>query len=318
MTRVPLCTVPGCPAPNDPEWHRCFVCGKSEGDHQHFPKKSLAGKGAKIVAFLCRYHHDKIDKHQWREGVYEHPDGSVHYYVQNEKGESKCDRVIEAAPQGPDATEIDTEITGLGPWSDTDKNPDTSQEVQASQIAVAPTISTGQIGGASGEFPESPETPPGPQQPSTALSPYQDHLELGESPTWERYCMIVDALQTIEEHLNWWIGKTILDGEVAFGERAYQPWKAQGHKAEHLRQCAWVASRFPEGTRVTALSWTHHRIVSACETEKERAEWLRRADEESLGTRELQALMAGDKVECPETGGKHEWVCTCKHCGVTK
>ena len=98
--RIPLCQVKGCPHPNDPDWHRCFVCGKQEGDHQHFPKKSLAGKGAKIVAFLCRYHHERITLHEWREGVYTHPDGSKRYYVQNQRGEQQCERIIEAAPTG--------------------------------------------------------------------------------------------------------------------------------------------------------------------------------------------------------------------------
>jgi len=98
VTTEPLCSVPGCPAPTSDDWHRCFVCGKRPIDHQHFPKKSLAGKGAKIVAALCRKHHDKITLHQWREGVFTHPDGSVRYYVQNEKGEQQCERIIEAAP----------------------------------------------------------------------------------------------------------------------------------------------------------------------------------------------------------------------------
>ena len=28
MERTPLCSVKFCPAPKDPEWHRCVVCGK--------------------------------------------------------------------------------------------------------------------------------------------------------------------------------------------------------------------------------------------------------------------------------------------------
>ena len=103
--RIPLCQTKGCPHPSDPDWHRCFVCKKEPIDHQHFPKKSLAGKGAEIVAALCRPHHQKITLHQWREGVYDHPDGSKRYYVQNQKGETMCDVVIEAAPREPDPDE---------------------------------------------------------------------------------------------------------------------------------------------------------------------------------------------------------------------
>lgn len=101
MTHIPLCTVKGCPRPSDPDWHVCFIdgCNKQEGDHQHFPKKSLAGKGAKIVAFLCRRHHELITLNRWREGVYVHHDGSKRYYVQNEKGEEQCERIIEAVPE---------------------------------------------------------------------------------------------------------------------------------------------------------------------------------------------------------------------------
>ena len=110
---VNRCQAKGCPQPNSEEWHHCFVCGKAEGDHQHFPKKSLAGKGARIVSFLCRRHHENITLHQWREGVYTHPDGSVRYYVQNQKGEQQCERIIEEAPTETVVYASDQEVEAL-------------------------------------------------------------------------------------------------------------------------------------------------------------------------------------------------------------
>ena len=73
VTRTPLCTVKGCPAPKDPDWHKpwcqdipdheCF----GGATHQHVPKRSQGGK--RIVACLCAGAHDRIDNFDWGNDV---------------------------------------------------------------------------------------------------------------------------------------------------------------------------------------------------------------------------------------------------------
>lgn len=121
MTHIPICSTKGCPHPTDDDFHRCPVCGKQAVQHHHYPSRAQAGKGAEIVAALCQNHHDKITLHQWREGVYPHPDGSKHYYVQNQKGETMCDVLIEGAPEEAGVATA-MEVAGVGPPAETVDN----------------------------------------------------------------------------------------------------------------------------------------------------------------------------------------------------
>lgn len=63
VSRVPGCTVKGCPAPRDPDWHIPWCRGIHEcfGDatHQHTKKRSQGGKT--IDACLCAGMHDAVD-----------------------------------------------------------------------------------------------------------------------------------------------------------------------------------------------------------------------------------------------------------------
>lgn len=70
------------------------------------------------------------------------------------------------------------------------------------------------------------------------------------------------TLQQMHKSINWWIGDWLRYGEDNYGEDAYQAVKlATGRGDESLSQVTWVASRFPAGTRVPELSWSHHRAV---------------------------------------------------------
>lgn len=80
-----VCSVPGCPAPNDPEWHQCWARGIPEHrciwdlTHQHHPKRSLAGKKAEIVACLCWAAQDMIDNLKlWGNELVQNDDGRTY------------------------------------------------------------------------------------------------------------------------------------------------------------------------------------------------------------------------------------------------
>jgi hypothetical protein len=269
---VPLCSVDGCPHPDSDEWHRCFVCGKQAVQHQHFPKKSLAGKGAKIVAALCQYHHDKIDKHEWREGVYRHGDGSLRYYVQNLRGEQQCERIIEAAPLEEETLQPVKPVSEVLPAVKADILP----------AAYLPTS-----------------------------------LQIANNLPFEEWQQLGVTLQGMGKSLAWWIGDWLNYGERTYGEKYAQAVEETGIDKGRLANYVWVASRVETSLRNENLSWSHHRMVADLEPNEQR-EWLQRAQDEGLGASELRAAIKGPAPAdvCPETGGKHEWVC--KHCGRGK
>lgn len=280
--REPLCRVKGCPHPSDPDWHRCFVCGKPEGDHQHFPKKSLAGKGAKIVAFLCRKHHELLTLNRWREGVYTHPDGSVRYYIQNEKGENQCERIIEAAPENKDT--------------------DTSQEVYEDVTADDGTILTC----------PAPRLPAVKERAKKPAIQYEAvGLRLPENLTREQWEEVAGTIQQMVISVPWWVGDVLVYGQ-RFGEEMWQAIKDRGGADyERLRKYMWVAENVPIGTRVPMLKWSHHREVADLEPDKQRA-WLQRAQDDNLSANALRKAISGEEPEppCPESAtGRHHYIC---------
>jgi hypothetical protein len=58
-----------------------------------------------------------------------------------------------------------------------------------------------------------------------------------------------------------------------------------------------VASRFPEGTRVPELSWTHHRVAAFFETLEERLKWLHLARDNRWSVRDLEREIAAANSE---------------------
>lgn len=288
------CTVDGCPEPNSDDFHRCPVCGKQAVQHHHYPSRAQAGKGAKIVAALCQYHHDKITLHEWREGVYTHPDGSKRYYVQNQKGEEQCERIIEAAPEGQVSKPLEQAV-------------DDGQRV----VEAAPE----------GEPVEPRETLLAVKEP--ALPAVQYHatgLQLPEDLTREQWEVVANTIQQMIISAPWWIGDVLVYGQ-RYGEEMWQAIKERGGADyERLRKYMWVSERVPFGTRVPALKWSHHREVADLEPDEQKA-WLQRAQDERLAVNELRLAIKGPEPPdvCPDSAtGKHDYRPVCRHCGKEK
>jgi len=300
ITSQPICTVKGCPAPNDPDWHvpwcqqirghHCF----GSATHAHWPKKSLSGE-SKIVACLCAGMHDAVDNGiKYGNAVIVDGEGRKVYRLWEvtiePPGKTLIERVIggqwkrqKALEQvdAPAAAEIDTESISQG------RRTNTGMLEQVTGDLVLPAV-----------------------QEST-ISYQERALVIEGTLSWERYEELCATLETMEEAVGFWIGDAIIEGERLFGERAYQPWKAKGYKAERLRQYAWVAQQIPPVTRVT-LSWTHHRAVAALPPPQQ-AEWLQRAQDEGLTTRQLHDCVA---VHREPSGCQHEW--QCQKCGARR
>jgi len=285
--RVPLCSVPGCPHPSDPDWHRCFVCGKPEGDHQHFPKKSLAGKGAKIVAFLCRKHYELITLNRWREGVYTHPDGSVRYYVQNEKGEQQCEHIIEPAPAGVEAARIVAGLPQMTPGVDNQTNLPTLKE----------------------------ETKP------QALPSYEltsTSLIIKEKLTLKTHAQLLHNLLRMKSGIQWWVGDELNKAQDDLGEEYAQVIGKDDLRDGKILNWQWVATCVAKPIRDIAPSWSHARVVAALEPDEQR-EWLQRALDDGLTVNALRIAIKGEEPAdvCPESeDGRHHYAC--RFCGKEK
>lgn len=131
-------------------------------------------------------------------------------------------------------------------------------------------------------------------------------LHIPEGTSFEDWQQLGATLQQMERSVMWWIGDWLRFGECRYGETYAQAVEATGYATETVRAAKWVAEQYPESvTRVTDLSWSHHREVASLPL-RERAEILARAASEGLSTRETKALARQEKNR---VGVKHN-TCT--------
>ncbi len=87
----PLCTVEYCPAPSDPDWHLCIICGGQPIDHHHVEPRGMGGSEIRkynlggIVA-LCRKHHEKVTTGDWCDMILEPPGLPRSYIILDVQG----------------------------------------------------------------------------------------------------------------------------------------------------------------------------------------------------------------------------------------
>lgn len=97
VSRTALCTVKGCPFPNDPDFHVPHCGHGLAGMHQHVPKKGMAaGRKSRIVAFLCPDCTHEVDNGATMgNAILKFPDGSELYRLWRVKDNSTvCERQI--------------------------------------------------------------------------------------------------------------------------------------------------------------------------------------------------------------------------------
>ena len=131
-------------------------------------------------------------------------------------------------------------------------------------------------------------------------------LHIPEGTPFEEWERLGGTLQQMERAVMWWIGDWLRFGEWKYGETYAQAAENTGYAVETMRAAKWVAEQYPETvTRVTDLSWTHHREAAALPP-AERAELLERAAREKLTTRDVKSLARQEKNR---VGVKHD-TCT--------
>lgn len=98
------------------------------------------------------------------------------------------------------------------------------------------------------------------------------------------------------------------------------------YSQDQLRQREWVSRNVTSVTRVTPLSWTHHREVAAIEDKNKQAGWLEKAKSKKWSKATLHqkisesshiTLIKGDMLEILPTLGKFDLVVTDPPYGVT-
>ena len=303
---VDRCSVDGCPEPNSEEWHHCFVCGKAAIDHHHFPSRAQAGKGAKVVAVLCRNHHEKITLHQWREGVYTHPDGSVRYYVQNQKGEEQCERIIEAAPEEQASSPQGKVKQVSGSLEQVEETlPAVKEEIPVLGRVGPPLVSELNLSLASDEQLATLFAWADKQQKDSFLTKCQvvhayreRHVQAwGESWVEEAYKLFESnpSRRTLEAYANIW---TCVTSDASLLEHI-------GPLTDSRNLMQFIGRKKPEDGQIALeAAVAHYAEFAEPPTVKALAQ---RLGEE-----------AKPVENCPKTGMPHDWQRVCSDCGVTR
>jgi hypothetical protein len=93
VTRTPACTVKGCPAPRDPDWH-VPICGHGlEGHHHHVIKRSQGGKDGPQV-FICPDCHHNIDNGEWGNAAKHVPGRGLVYFAWDLHGNTLIEKEV--------------------------------------------------------------------------------------------------------------------------------------------------------------------------------------------------------------------------------
>ena len=120
-------------------------------------------------------------------------------------------------------------------------------------------------------------------------------LHIPEETSFDEWQALGKKLRQMEQSVMWWIGDWLRFGERNYGDTYKIAAETTGYSQETVRAAKWVSEQYPETvTRVTDLSWTHHREAAGLRPEQ-RAEVLQKASENKLSTRETKALANQEK-----------------------
>lgn len=112
-TRTPACTTKGCPAPKDPDWHRCW-CGNDRIEHHHVESRGMGGsKIKKNIVALCHGHHEAVTLHKCYDIVTDFGWAKRYFYMDT-NGETLHTRVLEADSAAAEAGGADGEARPTG------------------------------------------------------------------------------------------------------------------------------------------------------------------------------------------------------------
>lgn len=105
----------------------------------------------------------------------------------------------------------------------------------------------------------------------------------------------------------WWLGDWLNYGTEKWGERYAKAAKVTGYDPKTLRNLRYVASRFDPSLRRDNLTWSHHALLAAMETDQQTF-WLDRAGRENFSVEDLRTELRysqkrGGNSEGPDVSG---------------
>ncbi len=122
----------------------------------------------------------------------------------------------------------------------------------------------------------------------------------------ERFTDLCWQLGRFHEAVRFAIGDAIIQGEMLYGESAYQAIEEMNLSEDARQEYVRVAQRVPPSRRRKGLSWSHHRAVAALEPAQQK-EMLKRCVDEGLSHHALR-----DELR---NGAETQVLSHCRCCG---
>ena len=285
ITREPLCSVRYCPAPSDYDFHACVHCGSTTIEHHH-----VEGRGKtrtmdkKKVVPLCVPVHKKISLNEYSDAILD-LDGSKLYRIFDLHNETiyegvhswMQDPVLSDGAEGGDAPTLGPQVGRRSlPAGTSAPSPSAGAEetlvVGRRRVHAKPSAS--------------------------ALKPLDEWCQRGMAFVYNG-----ERLDALTDEWRFQVGDWLNEGEGMMPEEVHG--YLRGFRSPMaLRQYAWVAGVV---TRVTFLSWTHHRAVAAL-PQPEQQEKLQMALEGGLSSRAMMAVgrTSQERHACPDCGAEHQ------------
>ena len=132
----------------------------------------------------------------------------------------------------------------------------------------------------------------------------QTHVTLKQGLTFAEWLHVGNKLGHIHGCARWWIGDWMNYGEQHYGDKSRRAIEAAAllHlEPDACRSYALVASRV--ATRVSTLTWSHHREVVALEPDDQQS-WLRLAEQHDWSVADLRQAIREDQADTRPDAGK--------------
>ena len=262
VTRTPACTVKGCPAPRDPDFH-VPICGHGlEGHHHHVTKRSQGGKDGPQV-FICPNCHHNIDNGEWGNDVKDIPGRGRVYFAWDIHGNTLIERDL--TKEESDGLDVDGDSVLGG--VDGGNGPDI-EGGDTEGGSVSPADDSG--GGDSGSVVHHP------------LLTHEQRVAITQAikDTKQRHSFLAgDTANLWEEELNDEFWSRYADGF--------------GYTYPSLRNVMRVCKRIPPNQRHVEMSFAAHEATQTFDIETRDA-WLERAFEEDWPVKRLREELVAE------------------------
>lgn len=123
-------------------------------------------------------------------------------------------------------------------------------------------------------------------------------IEVRGEPAFDEWKAAFEQIAAASRSLMWAVGDMMVYGKAQYGEACSELLRASKYKDESLRVAEWVSRKFPPVTRVTELSFTHHREAAALPAAAA-VKVLTEARDKGLSRRELKQVISRAKSGPP-------------------